>query len=319
MFVKYEHDNLNCFQQMLKKYNIDAQAVQIYHGQYSSQQSALFLPSIRLTLSSQNRYSTFILHGVMCTPDEFLINISLDQRHMTVNGVNIDCNGLNIFAPNETVYLTHMHDSTKEGLNIGFSVTSLARYVGSDVLESVLKNVSLIRSKPHISPVFVNIQKNMAIYVNNIFLNPLGYSEQALIDLEEALYTYIANLFSEICEQDTNYKTYFNKRLAVVNRAMAFVDGSSAIHITVPSILQHAFCSLRSLEYAFQDILGMSPKRYLILRRMTLIKAELLLNPEQKIKDIAGKYGIVNFGRFAQDFYQIFGQYPKGVTLQHRN
>lgn len=315
MFVKYKNSSIGSFQQMLKEYQIDVEVILTHSNHYLSMQETFFLPTIRLTKSVQNRDSSFILHGVLSRPNEFVINVPLEKKTIKINGVDIALNGLNISVPNETVYCVNSFDSAKETINIGILSSSLSAYLGEEGVDILLKNTSLIRNQAYHSQQFIRTQQEMARYINNLFLYPESYSSQALMDLEDVLYSYIVNLISECIEKDKHYTNRFNKRLAIVNRAMAFVDASSAVHLTIPSILQHAFCSMRTLEYAFQSVLGMSPKRYLVLRRMNLIKKELLLNPEQKIKDIASKYGIVNLGRFSHDFYQLFGQHPKSLML----
>ena len=80
--------------------------------------------------------------------------------------------------------------------------------------------------------------------------------------------------------------------------------------MTIPDLAEASFCCARSLEYAFKSILSMPPKQYLIKRRLQLIHT-ILKNPNSmSISEIIEKFGVVNQGRFAKDYFKFYKEYP---------
>ena len=92
---------------------------------------------------------------------------------------------------------------------------------------------------------------------------------------------------------------------------------------TVRQNIEQICCELgitsRSLRYDFQHYFGTSPRRYLKLRRLYLVRAALLhADPETaSVTRIAAHYGISEFGRFAGEYRLLFGELPS-QTLKRR-
>jgi len=75
----------------------------------------------------------------------------------------------------------------------------------------------------------------------------------------------------------------------------------------------------RTLRACCLDILGMSPSRYLRLRRLNMVRAALQhANPAPgAITELARRYGFSELGRFATSYRQTFGEAPS-ATLRGR-
>jgi transcriptional regulator GlxA family with amidase domain len=97
-----------------------------------------------------------------------------------------------------------------------------------------------------------------------------------------------------------------------LNQAIDKLRSAPTEKITISDLCQCAGVSRRTLEYAFQEQLGMSPVRYLRLRRLHAVRHELMLaqNNDRTVTEVAIKNGFVDLGRFAQSYFTRFGEHP---------
>ena len=96
-----------------------------------------------------------------------------------------------------------------------------------------------------------------------------------------------------------------------LQRALGLFDAleHQAIHI---EDLCHAACvSERTLRNVFNQYLGMSPHRYLMIRRLHAMRDAIRhAGPDDTITSICARFGVWDFGRFASLYRQLFGTYP---------
>jgi AraC-like DNA-binding protein len=70
--------------------------------------------------------------------------------------------------------------------------------------------------------------------------------------------------------------------------------------------------SQRVLEYVFKGELGMTPKQYLELLRLSAFRRELMRNSSAKmtVTELAGRCGINHLGRLSAAYRRQFGEFP---------
>jgi transcriptional regulator GlxA family with amidase domain len=80
----------------------------------------------------------------------------------------------------------------------------------------------------------------------------------------------------------------------------------------IPELCKAIGVSDRTLRVCCQEHLGMSPKQYLLLRRMHLARRTLRNSAPTAttVTEIAAQYGFWQFGRFAGEYRSLFGELP---------
>jgi AraC family ethanolamine operon transcriptional activator len=78
--------------------------------------------------------------------------------------------------------------------------------------------------------------------------------------------------------------------------------------------------SERTLEYAFREQLGLTPGRYLRVRRLNGARRELRSGaPDaRRVTDVAMRWGFWELGRFASDYRTLFGERPSETLAAAR-
>lgn len=101
-------------------------------------------------------------------------------------------------------------------------------------------------------------------------------------------------------------------RARLVDRALLFCQSHYANRLAVSTLVQALHTSTRTLEYAFTEILGITPKQYLMRSQMNRIRWALLSGKSAnlRVKSVVMHYGITNLGRFAAEYKQLFNETP---------
>ncbi|MBJ7309941.1 helix-turn-helix domain-containing protein [Rugamonas sp. CCM 8940] len=112
------------------------------------------------------------------------------------------------------------------------------------------------------------------------------------------------------------------RRQRVVARAREYILAHRAESISVPELCEQVHVSRRTLQYCFEDVLGMSPMLYLRMVRLNGVRRQLH-DPAARgsaIGDVAGAWGLCNFSQFSSDYRKLFGECPsasmKALTLR---
>lgn len=97
----------------------------------------------------------------------------------------------------------------------------------------------------------------------------------------------------------------------ILSRALELLEVLDTQNVHVEDICQATCASERTVRNVFNEYLGMSPHRYLMIRRMHAIrKAIRHAGPAQTVTSICTRFGVWDVGRFASLYRQYFGALP---------
>jgi len=105
----------------------------------------------------------------------------------------------------------------------------------------------------------------------------------------------------------------------VMRRFRRALEENPGEPLFIPEICKAIGVSDRTLRKCCQEHLGVSPKRYLLLRRMNLVRRSLhAAAPDAtSVTEVATRYGFWQLGRFAVEYGALFGERPS-TTLQRQ-
>ncbi len=120
--------------------------------------------------------------------------------------------------------------------------------------------------------------------------------------------------------QTTPTKAITNaQRQRLMQRVKSYLhEADLSAPLTIDEICAAVHVSRRTLQYAFSECFGMSPKHYIKVIRLNQIRRALLQSEQkQTIAEIAFEHGFFHLGQFGQDYKSLFGENPQH-TLHRR-
>jgi len=91
-------------------------------------------------------------------------------------------------------------------------------------------------------------------------------------------------------------------------------------HLQISELCEAVGVPERTLRTCCTEFLGMGPNRYLRLRRLNMVHAELRRNvsPTASVEEVARRYGFSELGRFAALYRKVFGEMPSTTLRRAR-
>jgi len=137
----------------------------------------------------------------------------------------------------------------------------------------------------------------------------IAHSEAAR-GLEQALIEAMVDCFGT--EELGEDRSALRRHAAIMHRFYRVVEERPDEALFIPELCTVIGASERTLRICCQEQLGVSPKRYLLLRRMHLARRALRESApmESTVTEVATRYGFWQFGRFAGEYKALFGELP---------
>ena len=138
---------------------------------------------------------------------------------------------------------------------------------------------------------------------------------EAVRSLTQTMTVAVAACFAEGNGQTPSFR--WHRHQQIMRRFKEWVEANIERTIYLPELCKALNVSSRTLTRCCEEYLGMSPMKYLWLRRMNLARKELQSCPPASVTDIAMKFGFWHLGRFSGEYLFLFGESPR-ATLARR-
>jgi len=283
----------------------DVSGTQLSAGKFSCHKREVQLP--KLIISNHEINMAMQYHATL-KHDYFYIIIPRNGEGVKIDGYEIKHNSPIVFIPEqETIFVFYANTFD---YHITIHATELVKYFDVENIEQLKV---ILTNRNFSSPTCFHLQiyqNGICSLIDLLLSQSKTLSYQAVLDVQENIIELLHKLLTTdlmLLEKDnTNNKT----KLAIVNRSLNYLNTNNTINITTLELANISFCCLRNLEYAFKLILGITPKQYLIKRRFQLINLSLKYDKTISINQTLNNFGVLNQGRFAQDYFKFYNEYP---------
>jgi AraC-like DNA-binding protein len=181
--------------------------------------------------------------------------------------------------------------------------------VGHDVIAPAMMRV--VRPPPHLMSRLLNLHSaagHLAATAPDILAHP-----EVARAVEQQLVRGMIACLTDPATAETSRPSY--KRLAVMRRFEQLLEANQDQPLYLPEVCAALGVTDRTLRLHCQEHVGMSPHRYLWMRRMHLARHRLALadGTKKTVTEIATDYGFGELGRFAVSYRQLFGESPSAT------
>lgn len=108
-------------------------------------------------------------------------------------------------------------------------------------------------------------------------------------------------------------------RTRLVERAREHLHAQREVPVTVAELCAALGVSRRTLQYSFQEILGVSPVQFLRALRLNGVRRELRrTTSDERVADVAARWGFWHPSQFATDYRRMFGERPSETPRRER-
>jgi AraC-like DNA-binding protein len=113
-------------------------------------------------------------------------------------------------------------------------------------------------------------------------------------------------------------KSALRQHAAIMRRFRRVIEENPDQALFIPEVCTAIGASERTLRTCCQELMGVSPKRYFLLRRMHLVRRGLRESAPTatNVTEIATRYGFWQFGRFAGEYKLLFGELPSATLAR---
>lgn len=285
-------------------YDVDMSAYQISSGGFFNLHKNFFMPNVTI---GYRIVDSEVIHQAHMPPNQFYVILPFNHCQVTFDGITHTKDRFLFIGPGEHSFSNF--PKYTENLYITFGAEALRNYFDAEEIELLMKLMPAIREgKVELDnlPLFREVVFSIFHRLFTAEHTP-NYAE--LIDTEQTLFSGLRSLLAPATAK-LSHKIVLPTRKTVVVRAIEYLEQGNIISVNVPELADACFCSVRTLEYAFNSILGKSPNQFLKLRKFHIVRRHILSHNIRNASEVLRLFSISNHGRFASEYRQVFGETP---------
>ena len=307
-YIYVEHEDIKHFSENML---VNANVYQITYGQLQSFRKSLVLDNCTLFYRQS---AGSLVANYSNVSQQFLIVLPLLDS--MVNGKALTLDQLFLIGPNEVI-----HHAIPEGFQtfgISFSQQQAAKYLSENLLQAISDGAEAVRSNKIKLPFIAEFKEQAIALYEKLYAVRDKISADDIAQHERALFELIEKLFTPLLKH-SKLKSYLNSsRRNIVSRAIEHIVDNDLTDIPVNELADKCYCSMRSLEYAFKSIYKITPKQFLSVRRLHIVREKIKDQEFASLKDLMSHIGVSNPGRFSAQYFKLFGEYPRETWSRHK-
>lgn len=142
-------------------------------------------------------------------------------------------------------------------------------------------------------------------------------------EIDQAHNELLSVLLSELVQRggagDVGVSISPGERWRVIRRAEEFLEGNESPAVRIDDLCVAACTSLSRLERAFRESFGVSPRRFLTMRRLAAVRSELLRGvADASVTEIATRWGFFHLGQFSKEYRALYAERPSDTLRPSR-
>ena len=131
--------------------------------------------------------------------------------------------------------------------------------------------------------------------------------------MRDSVYACMADVLTDCNDQERNLSP--GRRARVVQQARDYIEAAGDEPVGVEDLCRELNVSRRTLQYCFQEVLGMNPVAFVRARRLNRVRQ--LLKEVDSVTEAATAWGFWHFGHFSQEYKKLFGELPSDTMRRH--
>ncbi|WP_322045675.1 helix-turn-helix domain-containing protein [Paraburkholderia sp. J67] len=139
----------------------------------------------------------------------------------------------------------------------------------------------------------------------------MAFEKAIVFGLSEALHD-----FPDIAQPERG-EARIARNWQLVRSVRDIVEGSPDCPLSVAELCVRMHASRRTLQYAFEEITGISPLAYMRAVRLARVRKELV--HAASVTEVATRWGFWHFGNFAGEYREQFGELPSETWRKSRS
>jgi AraC family ethanolamine operon transcriptional activator len=245
---------------------------------------------------------------------------SIPVHHVPVNWCGHTVNADEILLLNSSCEFEAIMSGPKlEIFNLTYDEVFLAELANTQEIEDLSTVLGVTRSANKIGVVQIEAIRRVLLKLSyNIFHST--DVESTLLNIQTLQFEIPRMLLRVLTSESAkSIKPILSKRMKAIKRAVEYINESQATPIRLCDLSRIAGVSDRTLEYAFKEVFGVPPSKFIRINRLNGVHRELRLAKARHLRicKVANRWGFTHMGDFSRQYRMLFGESPS--ETQGRN